>query len=159
MSEREDERLVKVVLRVEDGASVYVETPWARQVGPNEYELDNLPWYAYGISLGDAFEATPEADDPRPHLRRVLRKSGNRTIRIILAAPADESGEGAAVLKTLIDMGCSYEGANRRFMAVNIPQAVPLEGVAAYLTTAGVQWEHADPTWEDLHGRGGCDAG
>jgi hypothetical protein len=49
-----------VVFRVEDGESVYVETPWARHLGQNEYELDNLPWYAYGISLGDVFELANE---------------------------------------------------------------------------------------------------
>jgi hypothetical protein len=159
MDHTDDERLVKVVFRVEDGDSVYVETPWARHLGNNEYELDNLPWYAYGISLGDVFEATPDADDPRPHLRRVLRKSGNRTLRIIFAARAEDSPETAAVLDTLVKMGCSYEGANGKFIAVNIPQAVDLDEVGACLTKTGTQWEHADPTWESLHGEGDSDAG
>lgn len=152
MGEPDEERLVKVVFRVEDGDSVYVETPWARQIGPTEYELDNLPWHAYGISLGDVFEATPEPTDPRPHFRQVLRKSGNRTVRIILAVHAEESDEIASVLKSLVDLGCSYEGANGRYMAVNIPPAVDLDAVVAYLTRADVQWEHADPTWSSLYG-------
>lgn len=151
MGDHDDRELVKVVFRVEDGEGVHVETPWARVVGPNEYELDNLPWYAYGISAGDVFEATPEKDDPRPHLRRVLRKSGNRTVRLILAARPEESEESAAVLKNLGDLGCGYEGANGRYFAVNIPPTADFEAVTCYLTAAQMRWEHADPEWKDLY--------
>src|SRR5262245_57962015 len=37
-----------------------VETLWANVVGPHLYELDNLPWYAYGVSAGDLVEARPD---------------------------------------------------------------------------------------------------
>jgi hypothetical protein len=143
--------LVNVVFRIDDGGSVYAETPWARRVGPNEYALQNLLWSVYGISLGDVFEATPEPDDPRPHFRRVLRKSGNCTVRLALPAPAEESEESATVLETLVKMGCAYENADGKYMAVNVPPLVDLDDVAEYLTKTGVRWEHADPTWESLH--------
>ena len=52
MSQRDP---VKVVLTTEKDGQVYVETPWALPVGLDTFELDNLPFYAYGLSLGDCF--------------------------------------------------------------------------------------------------------
>jgi len=146
-----EEKLVKVVFTVEDGDDVEVETPWAKQVGPNEYELDNLPWYAYGISCGDVFEAFPTDYDPRPHLKRVLRKSGNRTLRLILKPPANESAESMAVLTRVAELGCSYEGMDHSLIAINVPAEVDFAAVCAFLTETGHNWEHADPTYDDLY--------
>jgi hypothetical protein len=71
-------------------------------------------------------------------------------VRIILAARAEESDESAEILKNLVARGCSYEGANGLYMAVNIPPTTDFVAVCRYLTDAQVQWEHADPRWEDL---------
>ncbi len=146
--------LVKVVFRVVSEGEVEVETPWAKQLGPSEFQLDNLPWYAYGISADDVFEALPTEDDPRPHFVRVLRKSGNRTVRVILRPPTNESDASMAVLRRLKELGCTYEGMNHSYFAVNIPPEASFDAVVAFLTDAGLTWEHADPTYETLHGRG-----
>lgn len=144
------EGLVKIVLRYEDGDDVHVETPWAKQVGDNLYELDNLPWYAYGVSCGDVVEAIP-AEDGLPEFRRVVRKSGNRTLRVILKPPANESTDSKAILARLVVMGCDYEGMNHSYVAVNIPPTANFGDVCAFLTDTGQTWEHADPTYEQLH--------
>src|SRR5262249_5727770 len=120
--------LAKVAFRVVQGDNVDVETPWARRVGANTYVLDNLPWYAYGISLGDTFEALP-AEDGLPEFTRVVEKSGNRTIRIILKPSAKESVASRSVLDQLVAMGCEYEGMNGSYVAVNIPPTVALSDV------------------------------
>jgi hypothetical protein len=142
--------LVKIVLRHEDGDDVHVETPWAKQVGDNLYELDNLPWYAYGVSCGDVVEAIP-AEDGLPEFRRVVRKSGNRTVRVILKPPANESLDSKSILDRLVSMGCDYEGMDHSYVAVNIPPTANFGDVCAFLTDAGQTWEHADPTYEQLH--------
>jgi hypothetical protein len=141
-----DEDLAKVVLR--DGEQV--ETPWARKVGENRYVLDNIPWFAYRVSLGDTVEALPTSDG-LPEFTRVLVKSGNRTLRILLKPSAKESSASKAILDQLLGMGCSYEGANASFVGVNIPPQVSLPEVCAFLTGKSVRWEHADPAYEDLH--------
>lgn len=147
MNQREP---VKVVLVTEAGGEFEVETPWATQVGPNLFELDNIPFFAYGISLGDRFFAEPTEDDPRPVFRRIHEKSGNRTIRIIFDPPVNESAESRAVLDALVELGCTYEGANPGYICINIPPAADFERVCSTATDAGVRWEHADPTYEEL---------
>lgn len=112
-----------------------------------------MPFYAYGLSLGDRFLAEPTADDPRPHFRRLLKKSGNRTIRIIFDPPIDKSPDSRAILDEIVSMGCTYEGANPGYIVVNIPPEADFERVCGYLTESEVQWEHADPTHDELHAR------
>jgi hypothetical protein len=35
-------------------------------------------------------------------------------------------------------------------MSIDIPEAISLERVRQYLIDQGAQWEHADPTYEQL---------
>jgi hypothetical protein len=140
----EDQRLVKVELR---GPDDEVETLWAFDLGQGRYKLDNTPWYAYGVSVGDVIEAEVEGDGGFPVLRRVLEKSGYRTVRI--TSGADFTDDFLEQIKAL---GCSLEGATRRYVAINVPPAVALNVVADFLTARNIRWEHADPTWEELYG-------
>lgn len=50
---------VKVRLKAPDGT---VETPWAIALGAGLYRLDNIPFFAYGVSADDVREAAPEDD-------------------------------------------------------------------------------------------------
>jgi len=140
----EDPKLVKVELRGEDGE---VETLWAFDLGNGRYKLDNTPWYAYGVSTGDVIEAAPEDHAGFPVFKAVVEKSGYRTVRI--TAASDFTDEFFEEIKAL---GCSFEGANRRYVAIDVPPSVELWSVAEFLTERGIRWEHADPTWEELHG-------
>jgi hypothetical protein len=148
-----DAEAVKVALTGPDGE---VETLWANPVGPGQYALDNLPWYAYGVSLGDIVEADADASGGGRVLafRRVVRKSGNRTVRVILEVrePGGDAWtfESERLLARLAELGCGYEGYNRRLVALNVPPASDLAAVAAALTEAGFEWEYADPTYEEV---------
>src|SRR5262249_6846113 len=126
------------------------ETLWADPVGPDLYRLDNTPWYAYRVSCGDIVEARPEEPDGHPIFVRVVEKAGFPTVRVILKTPADKAPQSQAVLDHLVQMGCTYEGANPGYLAIDIPPAVDLEAVREYLISTGHEWEHADPKYEDL---------
>jgi hypothetical protein len=140
----EDPNLVKVELRGDDGE---VETLWAFDLGQDRYKLDNTPWYAYGVSTGDVIEAERSDPDAFPVFKRVVTKSGFRTIRI--TSDTDFTDEFFEEIKTV---GCSFEGANRRYVAIDVPPTVELTKVTEFLTERDIRWEHADPTWEELHG-------
>lgn len=148
--------VVKIQLRHVDGDRVEIETPWAKRVGLNLYELDNLPWYAYGVSCGDVVEAV-SSEGGLPEVQHVVRKSGNRTIRVVLDPPIPETEGSHPLLESLAALGCSYEGMNRRYFAINIPPEVSLPAVCELVTTSGQNWEHADPTFEQLHPSEGAD--
>ena len=139
--------LVKVQLQGPDGE---IETLWARPMGDHLFELHNTPIYAYGVSWHDVIEARAHTPDGFPAFVRVAKKSGYRTVRVILEAPANVSAAAQAVLDGLRKLGCSYEGANYRLIAVDIPPAVDLTTVSEFLIASEQTWEHADPTYEDL---------
>jgi hypothetical protein len=139
-----DPNLVKVELRGKDGE---VETLWAFDLGGGRYKLDNTPWFAYGVSTGDVIEAEREEPGGFPVFRRVVEKSGSRTIRI--ASEEDFSDE---LFQQIKDLGCSFEGANHRYVAIDIPAEVDLSAVADFLSAKDIRWEHGDPTWDELYG-------
>lgn len=140
--------MVKVELR---DPSDRVEVLWATQVGPDRYKLDNSPLYAYGVSWQDVIEARPAREGELPTLVRVIEKSGNRTLRLVLETPADQSEESATILDWLVELGCSYEGMRGGFISVNVPPDVELETVCDSLTAAELQWEYGDPSYPELY--------
>jgi len=139
-------RLVKVSLT--DGTNI--ETLWAFELGNHRYRLDNQPWYAYGVSCGDAIEAVPNVPGGIPTFVRVVEKCGNRTVRLITDWVVTKGGPAHPVLQHLVEMGCEWEGSNGKFFAVTIPPGTDLWAVRNYLLGTDLEWEHADPTYGSL---------
>ena len=141
-----DAAAVKVLLQEED----HVETLWAERVGPDLYRLDNSPFWAYGVSWQDIVEAHPDAAG-QLRMARVVEKGGHRTVRVFLERSPEEAAETRAILDGVNARGATYEGMTHRYLAIDIPPGVDLMAIADYLTSQGVQWEHADPRYEELH--------
>ena len=81
---------------------------------------------------------------------RIVEKSGHRTVRIVFDPPVQEGNKSDAVLKGLCSLGCTYEGANRGYMSIDLPPSIQLEKVRKYLIEQNAQWEHADPSHSEL---------
>jgi len=141
----------KVLFRVqsEDGTAE-VETLWAFALRSDKYKIDNLPFFAYGISAEDVVFAPFDHDEQFPTFQKVISKSGNRTIRIIFDLPYESGNESEALVSRLVALGCDFEGANKRYVVINIPATVDLDTVVERVNDAGVSWEYADPTYEEL---------
>jgi hypothetical protein len=143
---------VKIEMSDDDGNT---ETPWAERLPDttNQFRLDNSPFYAYRVSADDIIEAEEVAPG---FLRfvRVLGRSGNRTVRLMFGAKKADSAEGKQVLDEIVRLGCTYEGAFSKLMSITVPPDVALEAVATYLTSTGLDWEYADPTYSDLFDQG-----
>ena len=141
----------KVLFRVpnEDGTAE-VETLWATPLGDDQYKLDNSPFYAYSVSWHDIVYAPFDTEEGFPTFERVLSKSGNRIIRVVFESPVETGNESDQVMKGLVALGCDYEGANTRYISVNIPPNVKLESVRQYLIQCNATWEHADPSYAEL---------
>lgn len=147
-----DEPTAKILFRVEydDDDSADVETLWAYDLGDDNYKLDNLPYFAYGVSWHDIVYAPNDPDEERATFKHVVSKSGNSTIRIIFETPVEDGNESQALLDSLVEIGCDLERANKLLVVVNIPPTVELSAVAKKLVDAEVNWEYADPTYDEL---------
>ena len=121
------------------------------RLGSDKYKLDNLPYYAYGVSCDDIVLAPFDKNEEFPTFEKVVSKSGNRTVRIIFDVPYESGNESEELINRLVAMGCNFEGANTKYIVVNIPPSVDLNAVVDRLNFAEVSWEYADPTYEDLY--------
>lgn len=145
---------VKVVIEqwYEDSDEIDVECPWADHVEGDLYQLKNFPFYAYGISFDDIFEARVKYDDDdRPYVVRVTEKSGHHTIRAGFDESLDESEMTRTVMEHLNNMGCGYEGfGGKKNFVINVQPHVDYDAVCDYLNDHDIAWEHGDPpggTW------------
>jgi hypothetical protein len=141
----------KVLFRVpNEDDTAEVETLWAYDLGSDRYKLDNLPYYAYGVSCDDIVLAPFDEYEEFPTFQSVVSKSGNRTIRIIFDVPVEPGNESEGLVNKLVSLGCHFEGANKKFIVINIPPSVELTTVAELVNDTGVSWEYADPPYEEL---------
>jgi len=146
-----DPPYAKVLFRVVGAkGEVDVETLWAHELGGDMYRLANIPFYAYSISWEDTVYAPFSNEEQLPTFERVIEKSGNRTIRIVFDQPVQDGNPSDQILQGLVELGCSYEGASPEYVSINVPIDVDLDKVTAYLIASEVNWEHADPTFEEL---------
>jgi hypothetical protein len=140
--------MVKVLLHRSDGGDP--ETLWASPVGKNLYQLENSPFFAHGLSWKDTIEAKP-GESGFLEYKQCIKKSGNRTLRIIFEECRLNDDPAQHILNRVSEMGVSYEGMQPRLVSLNVPPGVNLAGVTAYLSgQSGIQWEHADPTYEQV---------
>src|SRR6266404_4301243 len=145
------EGMVKVQLSDPSGANV--ETLWARPIDTNLYQLDNSPFFAYGVSWRDVIEAKPDGDDQVLKYVRCVKKSGNMTVRIIFQDYRSTDPHADGILEGLRNLGCSYEGMQPRMISVNVPPNINLGVVVDFLREqSGLQWEYADPTYDQVIG-------
>lgn len=129
-----------------------VETVWAEPSGDGHWIINNIPWLAHRVSLGDTIDA--ERDEAGTMtMVRVVRKSGNRTIRILLdvTEPARQwTPRSQALLAGLRDRGAEVENMNYRLVAVSLPFGIELASVARFIDESGFSFEYADPAFEEL---------
>jgi len=110
--------LVKIAFHVTDNRLGDTETMWAEVLGPNRYRLDNIPLLVDGVSLADIVDATMDAG--RLKFSQLIEHKGHSTYRLMVSqdavGPRFESKWGP-----LAAIGCRYEAASPRFLAVDVP--------------------------------------
>jgi hypothetical protein len=111
---------VKVLVNLEpdDGWPPYeVEGVWATHEHDNIYRLDNIPFYARGISDGDLIRAEPDADGVLTFLS-VERPSWFSTVRVFVKGGADKE----EVRQRFRKIECDSEGISEHLFTLSIPR-------------------------------------
>jgi hypothetical protein len=108
------------------------ETLWARKVGENEYEIDNIPFYVKGVSAEDVVSVL-EKDGVR-FFEKVLKDSGHLTLRVIIKR---DPQLGDSLRQFIRERGGAVEKMNRGhlegFYAIDIPPSVQFDAILQYL--------------------------
>src|SRR5438552_1182093 len=82
------------------------EWVWAEPRNENHFVVRNIPFFAKGLSFGDEVEA--EYEDGVPVARRVTRRSGHSTYRV-MALHGRHDERVKALLNRLNQSGCEVE--------------------------------------------------
>lgn len=127
-------KIVFELLNAEDGyPPVRSEGLWAVPQGDGgRFLLDNIPFYAKGVSSGDVIRA---ASNERGELifQEVLEASGNSTFRVYIF---DES-QVQSVRDDLRSIGCPSELSEvSNLIAVEVPADRPIEPFLDYIVEA-----------------------
>jgi hypothetical protein len=128
--DREDD-LVKVHLDLPNHWWFKGESLWAKALGDDLYEIQNVPFCAYGLNCGDVVRALSEGPEFKPEVREVVRRSGNRTLRISFHELSKT--QQSPLLDTLEALGTWVERANDSFVCLNVPPATDIATVVAAL--------------------------
>lgn len=149
MRDDESKRYVRIIVPLdqdEDGyPPVGSERLWAVHVGEGRYQMDNIPFFARDLALGDVVSAVPEegAEEGILRYQQVREPSCHSTFRVFVH---DES-EVPEVCRLLEQLGCGTEKSHLpRLVAVDIPPSVPLAVVREALASGVSQgrWEYEE---------------
>ncbi len=107
--------------------AVEVETMWTMK-REDGYEVDNIPFYATGVAVGDVVATESDVDGGLLFLE-VIRPSGHSTIRLWFSDERDV----AQVRESLRSAGCTSELSELpRLVAVDVPPARSLAEMKAF---------------------------
>ncbi|MBW0275686.1 hypothetical protein ATM97_30240 [Nocardia sp. MH4] len=145
VNEDDDTDYVRVVFRLPDDPSGWhafrTERMWAVRLDEKRVRLDNIPFHAAGVALGDVIAV--EADDEGVlWAGDVLEPSGNCTIRVIPVEGCLRAEVRQAVLDAFEPLGVEGEGSATGLVALNVPADSDLEETKATLAQG-----HADGLW------------
>jgi hypothetical protein len=128
----------------------HMESLWVVKVRAKQYRVAAIPFYAYNISLGDIVLCEPDEDGVGLFIQHVIKKSGNRTVRV--AFKASEGGNHPEALKLvtfLKEHGFRWDYNQVRLFSINIRSDEDYEKLKARLSevpeSAQMIWEDADP--------------
>jgi hypothetical protein len=97
------------------GMSGRFEQLWAKRIGEGEFTICCIPFFTYGIALGDTVLAR---DDD--FFQRVMRKGGHRNLRVAII----HSRRAVRIHRVLDEwvkkVGALYEWLNQRYLAVDV---------------------------------------
>jgi hypothetical protein len=145
-------------LESEDGwPPVGSESLWARAVGPDIYELRNVPWFACGYAFEDIVRTAPGVEG-EPVVLQQVEWSGRYTVRVIPLGDSPDRDAVGDVVQQFAALGAECEGAlpAYRLVALDIPQTADLARIKELLINgeAAERWGYdegcVDDRWRDL---------
>ena len=125
-------------------ADVGYENLWAARINSDQYQLASIPFFIYGIALGDVVIAQPD-EDGRLHFTRAAAHSGNRTLRARSDDIINDSNRREGIVAGLKALGCEVEVHRSRLLAISVPPNIDIEVVTDCLTSNGLSWEYGYP--------------
>jgi hypothetical protein len=138
MGSMNTDEMVKVVFKLEKDEDDYppadYESVWALPVGEGLFQIDNIPFFATEIAIGDVVSAIHDGGELR--FQKVVQPSGHSTLRLIIY----DKSEVPTVRRLLEERGCTSEGSHiPGLISVDVPPSVSLAELRAMLDEGEAQ--------------------
>lgn len=133
-AEPQEEGLIKLAIELDPSAwhGYAVESVWVEPLSDRTARIDNVPFYALGMSCGDVVEMA--VVDGRFQFVAILEPGGHSTYRIFLLGDTTrESPDFRSRWAPLEELGCSMEGATERLLAIDVPPDADIHRVCELL--------------------------
>lgn len=143
---REQSNYIVRLALASDGMPGRYEQMWTRTDDGASHELCCIPFFTYGLSLGDVITLTSEGGD-----YEIQRKGGHRTIRFTFNGQLAAHQHHNEVHEGLLSIGVAAEfrGAHGGYGAIDLVEDRQAEAVVALLKPLAdsevLMWEWADP--------------
>jgi hypothetical protein len=100
------------------------EQVWARRIDNTTFEVCCIPFFTYGLALGDKVET-----DAEYLIQRITEKGGHKTLRVAVAIK-DEQDRLHEILHEWVDnTGLLYEWYSPGYLAVDLPPDAQHEAI------------------------------
>jgi hypothetical protein len=123
-----DKQKILFVQKIDDD-KYETESLWCNKDGEN-YIIDNIPFVAKRVSLGDTIKVEYDADDKAFYFDDFVSVSGNTTVRLYF----DDANSIEDVRRKLNEQGCDGEiFLARKILAVNVPSKIDYRPIKKFL--------------------------
>ena len=128
-----EKKFVKVFVKLEKNEDDYPpvdwEELWAVSLGDDKYRIDNVPFYALGISSGDSVAAVSR--DEKLVVTEVVGTEGHSTLRVVV----HDKSMTEILRAELKSAGCATELSNvPGFFSVDVPPQVDYSVISKLLS-------------------------
>jgi hypothetical protein len=110
------------IIRVDlddSGMSAGTEQLWARRIDQLTFEVCCIPFFAYGLALGDTVECSADFT-----IQRRLYCGGHRTLRIAISDFAKQHEIHEALHGWVLGTGMLHEWYSQGYLAVDVPPSL-----------------------------------
>jgi hypothetical protein len=128
------------------------EGVWARPAGRDEFELENVPWFARDVAFGDRVRVERD-DDGVAWVEERLAWSGRYTIRVIPLQGGSSQERVDDVVNSFVPLGAECESALPAYpiVALDIPSTAQVAEIQALLRRGSDKgwWEYEEGCIDD----------
>lgn len=114
-----DSKSVNIRVDLPNHWAIGGESMWADELGNNQYQIKNIPFYAYGLNYDDIVFAEAESDEFKPEIKGLIKASGHKTIRVAFIGDSSKE-ENIDVIESVRTEKIGYEGFNDHQFALNV---------------------------------------
>ena len=106
------------------------EQLWTTQVSDGRFEVCCIPFFTYGVALGDVVSAGPRAGQSWV-MEGVISRSGHRTLRLAVESQAAARELHEALHEAVAQTGLAHEWHGSGYVAIDLPPETRAEEILA----------------------------